>query len=134
MRVMRCLLVIGAVAALGVACTSPKADDATDSSAGVGADSVTISLVVADLGLLTEQNLAPDLGDPINENGGAGGRQIELTTHVIEGLENFTPEGGRQACLAATQEDHAFVAVITPAITSDVASCLAVQNKTARRP
>jgi ABC-type branched-subunit amino acid transport system substrate-binding protein len=104
----------------------------------VSADSVNLSLVAVDLGILAQQKLAPDLGDPakvvqttvdqINAEGGAGGRKINLTTHVLP--FSLTPDAGRAGCLQATEEDKSFAVIIAPAVFTDVIRCLAVQHRT----
>ena len=84
-------------------------------------------MIYADLSALSEQNLAPEIGiakdqaeavvAEINENGGVAGRQIELVSHVIEGAEAvLSPEAGRAACLAATEDDKPFAVIVTAAI------------------
>ena len=108
----------------------PDLEEAPDSGAesetdavGVTADTVKISMIYADLSALSEQNLAPEIGSAkdqaeavvaeINENGGVAGRQIELVSHVIEGAEAvLSPEAGRAACLAATEDDKPFAVVV----------------------
>jgi ABC-type branched-subunit amino acid transport system substrate-binding protein len=132
------------VAVAAAACTT-----STDSSSGGGGgsgsnttgvskDAVNLALVAVDLSTLAEQKLAPDLGDPakvvqttvdqINAEGGAGGRKINLTTHVLP--FSLSPEAGRAGCLQATEEDKAFAVIIAPAIFVDVIRCLAVQHRT----
>src|SRR5207342_1881745 len=93
---------------LAAACTSKAKDDssgtnaAADSSGsnvgntvGLTDTTIKISMISADLALLTEQNLAPEIGNAaatmkavvadINANGGIAGRQVELVSHVLSG-------------------------------------------------
>ena len=133
---------IAVVSAVGcTTSTSSSSDDAgggAGNTTGVSKDTVNLSLVAVDLGILTEQKLAPDLGDPskvvqatvddINANGGAGGRKINLTIHVAP--FTLTPDSGREACLQATEEDKSFAVIIAPAIFTDTIRCLAVQHRT----
>jgi ABC-type branched-subunit amino acid transport system substrate-binding protein len=136
-------VVVAAVALVaGSACVtdSPGADQASVTVASGSNEPITIALIATDLSQLSTQQLAPDLGDPVkvaratvddlNASGGVNGHPINLTTHVIPAQENFSPDGGRAACLQATQEDNAFAVVIAPAVTFDVARCVAVQNQT----
>lgn len=126
------------------ACTSPTsdkpaakpADRAAGSTVGITKDAVRVALVVADLSLLTKQNLAPDLGDPvkaaqaavdeINASGGvAGGRKLVLTSHKILNAPIATAETLQRACVQATEEDKPLAVVIGAAVLVDVAQCVA---------
>jgi ABC-type branched-subunit amino acid transport system substrate-binding protein len=142
-----------AVIALAASCSSKAADEgstdptsgpdsgaeSTTDAVGVTADTVKISMIYADLSALSEQNLAPEIGiakdqaeavvAEINENGGVAGRQIELVSHVIEGAEAvLSPEAGRAACLAATEDDKPFAVVVTAAIGAEVIQCVAAEH------
>src|SRR4029077_5793285 len=101
-----CVFVLSACLLLG-ACTtesSTESGDATPTTvdgaagavgntAGITNDTIRISMISADLAQLTEQNLAPEIGDAaktmtaivadITANGGVAGRKIELVSHVL---------------------------------------------------
>ena len=135
------------------ACTSQSADDddaapsATAAEAGSGSgntvgitdDTIKISMISADLALLTEQNLAPEIGSAeatmkavvadINANGGIAGRQIELVSHVLSGTDAIlNPDLGRQACVQATEDDQPFAVVIAAALTAPIVQCVAADH------
>ena len=102
-----------ALVLLAGACSSQAADDSSsggggsddgsgDAAAaggtpidGVTDDTINVSFIGADFAALAEAGLAPDLGDmtvtipalvdDINENGGIGGRQINLTVDLVDG-------------------------------------------------
>ncbi|MGH8977056.1 MAG: ABC transporter substrate-binding protein [Acidimicrobiia bacterium] len=123
---------------------SGSATEADDSSAeadapGVTDDTIKISLIASDLAALSEQNLAPEIGNAqemleavvadINANGGVAGRQIELVPHVIAGAAAaIDPAAGRQACVQATEDDQPFAVIITAAITAETVECAAVDH------
>jgi hypothetical protein len=106
---------------------------------GVDGKKVKVALIAADLSLLTEQNLAPDIGnavdtanavvDEINATGRAGKYELSLSPHVIKGAEIINTDIGRARCLEATQDDKPFAVVITAAVTIITTRCVAVQNK-----
>jgi ABC-type branched-subunit amino acid transport system substrate-binding protein len=122
--------------------SAAEADDASPSEAdapGVTDDTIKISLIASDLAALSEQNLAPEIGNAqttleavvadINANGGVAGRQIELVPHVIAGAAAaIDPEAGRQACLQATEDDQPFAVIIAAAITPETVECAAVDH------
>jgi ABC-type branched-subunit amino acid transport system substrate-binding protein len=146
----------GTIAALaGVAvlvaggCTSDP-DEAADAPAGDGGgggggtttgltdDTLRIGFIGADFGALAQAGLAPDLGDQpkivqsvvdeINENGGIGGRQVEVRVKLVDGIAG--PEAGQAACLEMTQDFGAFAVIVAPAVGRDTARCAAVTNQT----
>src|SRR5262245_32994139 len=120
-RIALVLLVTGGL--LGAACTSETADDEPEAAAeepdgttpppsgdnaegdgppaadasGITDDTIKISLIASDLAALSEQNLAPEIGNAqvtleaivadINANGGVAGRQLEVVSHVISGTD-----------------------------------------------
>ncbi len=163
LRSMRAALVLLTIGCLfGAACTSETsdddseavdADDDSDTSTaaedgdsppaadaeGITDDTIKISLIASDLAQLSEQNLAPEIGDAqktleavvadINANGGVAGRQIELVPHVISGTDAvLNPDVGRQACVQATEDDRPFAVLITAAITAETIECAAVDH------
>jgi ABC-type branched-subunit amino acid transport system substrate-binding protein len=140
------LLALGLLAG---ACSSQAADEGGDGGGGGGSsggtpidgvtdDTINVSFIGADFAALAEAGLAPDLGDmnatipaivdDINENGGVGGRQINLTVDLVDGTGG--PDVGRAACIKATEEDDAAVVFLSPAISRDIARCTSVQQQT----
>jgi ABC-type branched-subunit amino acid transport system substrate-binding protein len=112
---------------------------ANTSTVGIAADSVKISMIAADLSILSEQHLAPDIGDPvkvgqavvnaINANGGIGnGRKLVLTTHVIPNAPLATAAVLQQACVQATEEDKPLAVIITAAVIDPVVQCVSVAH------
>ncbi len=131
--------------ALATACTSPtpskqsetKADNS--STVGITDKEVRVSLISADLSILTKQHLAPDLGDPvkvaqatvddINANGGvAGGRKLVLTTHTIANAPIATADLLQKPCIQATQEDKPAAVILTAAVPVPVVKCVSVSH------
>ena len=132
------------------ACTSQSSDDddaAPSSTAAAGTetgsgntvgltdDTIKISMISADLAQLTEQNLAPEIGNAdatmkavvadINAHGGVAGRQIELVSHVLNGTDAIlNPDLGRQACVQATEDDKPFAVIITASIPAPLVQCV----------
>jgi ABC-type branched-subunit amino acid transport system substrate-binding protein len=151
---------IGVIASLALgglaACTSQSGDDddaasssttAAGAGAGTGAgntvgltdDTIKISLISADLALLTEQNLAPEIGSAeatmkavvadINANGGIAGHQVELVSHVLSGTDAIlNPDLARQACVQATEDDKPFAVIIAAALTAPLVQCVAADH------
>jgi hypothetical protein len=112
---------------------------ANTSTVGISASSVKISMIAADLSILSKQHLAPDLGDPvkvgqavvasINANGGvANGRKLVLATHVIPNAPIATAAALQQACVQATQEDKPLAVIITAAVIDPVVQCVSVAH------
>ena len=133
------------------ACTSQSSDDddaapsstaasgtetGSGNTVGITDDTIKISMISADLALLTEQNLAPEIGSAdatmkavvadINAHGGIAGRQVELVSHVLSGTDAIlNPDLGRQACVQATEDDKPFAVVIAAALTAPLVQCVA---------
>jgi ABC-type branched-subunit amino acid transport system substrate-binding protein len=112
---------------------------ANNSTVGITADAVKISMIAADLSILSKQHLAPDIGDPvkvgeavvadINAHGGVGnGRKLVLTTHVIPNAPIATAAVLQQACVQATEEDKPLAVVITAAVIDPVVQCVSVAH------
>lgn len=130
---------VAVVVAGAGACTSdPDEAGGTASTKGVTDDTIRIGVIGADFGQLGQIGLAPDLGnqqvtvqafvDEINEDGGIGGRQIELRQTLIDGTGG--PDAGQAACLEMTEEFGAFAVIVAPAVPRSVARCTAVTNQT----
>jgi Periplasmic binding protein len=142
-------IVVLVVTVAFAACTSPTGDKPAAGSTGTVADnssrvgitdtSVRISMIAADLSILTKQHLAPDLGDPvkvaravvdaINASGGVGGgRKLVLTTHVIPNAPIASAATLQKACVQATQEDKPLAVIVTAALFDPVVQCVAVAH------
>jgi hypothetical protein len=113
-----------------------RGGDDAGGDVGVTDDTIKISLIATDLSLLSEQNLAPEIGnaqttveavvDDLNTHGGVGGRQIELVPHVMAGADAvLNPDLGRQTCVQATEDDRPFAVVIAASVPAGVVQCVA---------
>lgn len=150
-RFRRPLAAIAGLALLTAACTSDpdETGNAGDgggdpdaplegSTVGLTDDTLRIGFIGADFGALAEAGLAPDLGDQekivqsvveeINEDGGIGGRQVEVRIRLVDGTAGA--EAGQAACLEMTQDFEAFAVILAPSIGRDTARCAAVTNET----
>jgi ABC-type branched-subunit amino acid transport system substrate-binding protein len=140
------------VLAVVVSCSSKAAEDTSTGSTegtggavtekdavGVTADTIKLSLIYGDLAALSEQHLAPEIGNAaqqaeavvadINAKGGLAGRKVQLVSHVIEGADAvLSPEAGRAACLAATEDDKPFAVIIAASIGASVVDCVATEH------
>lgn len=153
-RRLAVLLVAGLVAA---ACSSssdsngsaPDDDKSTTQPSSASADvgpttgltdtTIKIAVMVPDFGALAGSGLVPDLGDPqaqtqayiddLNEAGGIAGRQIEATYHTFDPAD-FSGASAREACIAATEDDKAFVVVGLPSWQSIGSLCAAGEHRT----
>jgi ABC-type branched-subunit amino acid transport system substrate-binding protein len=115
-----------------------SANSAADATRGLTDDTLKLGVIGVDFGALAQAGLTPDLGDQpkifqsvvdqINEDGGIGGRQVELRLTMIDVLAG--PESGDAACLEMTQDFGAFAVVLTPAVSRSVANCVSVLNET----
>ena len=128
---------------LAAACTSDP-DEASGAGSGEGVttglteDTIRIGFIGADFGPLAQAGLAPDLGDQpeivesvveqINEDGGIGGRDIEVRLTLVDPTTG--PEGAQAACVEMTQDFEAFAVIVAPAIGRDTARCTSVTNGT----
>jgi ABC-type branched-subunit amino acid transport system substrate-binding protein len=148
---LRWALVVVACLMAG-ACTanttdSGSATDTTvgDSGGGVGNTvgltdtTIKVSMISADLAQLSEQNLAPEIGNAettmkavvadINAHGGVAGRQIELVSHVLKGTDAIlNPDLGRQACVQATEDDKPFAVIIAASIPAALVQCVVADH------
>jgi hypothetical protein len=135
---------IGVLALVAIVTAATAAGATTDArvraaAQGVDGNKVKVAMVAADLSLLTQQHLAPDIGNPvqtakavvgeINATGRAGKYRLVLTPHVIQGAQVINTDIGRARCLEATQDDKPFAVVITAAVSIVTTRCVAVQNK-----
>jgi ABC-type branched-subunit amino acid transport system substrate-binding protein len=128
------------------ACTSPTSNKSSNgggpsgpaNTVGITPDSVTVSLVVADLSILSKQHLAPDLGDPvkaanavveeINAKGGVAGHKIVLKPHTIANAPIATQALLQKVCTQATEEDKPLAVITAPAVPQPIVECSAVTH------
>jgi Periplasmic binding protein len=107
---------------------------ATFDAVGIDDTTIKISLISSDLSALSEQHLAPEIGQAdevmqglitgINANGGVVGHQLQLTPHVLEGAAAILdPNAGRDACVKATEDDQPFAVIVSAAISADTVLC-----------
>jgi len=141
-RFVRSVALVSICALVVAACTSSsskkQASTTGTSEAAVPADAIRISLITADLSILTQQHLAPDIGDPgkvakavaadINAHGGVAGKKLAVTVRPIANTATATDAAMQQVCLQATEEDKPFAVVITAAIPVNVVECSAVAH------
>jgi len=139
-RFVRFVAVVALCAFSVAACTSSSSDKKATTGGTANtpapADAVRISLITADLSFLTQQHLAPDLGDPskvakavvdeINSKGGVAGKQIALSIRAIPNAPTATEAVLQQVCVQGTEEDKPFAVVIAPAVPVTVVQCSAV--------
>jgi ABC-type branched-subunit amino acid transport system substrate-binding protein len=133
-----CATAVLLVAGAGACTSDPDQASGSTSTEGLTEDTIRIGVIGADFGQLSQIGLAPDLGnqevtvqafvDEINENGGIGGRQIELRQTLIDGAGGG--EGAQAACVEMTEDFGAFAVIVAPAVPRDVARCTAVTGQT----
>jgi ABC-type branched-subunit amino acid transport system substrate-binding protein len=142
-RFVRSVALVSVCAALVAACTSSssskQASTSGTSDTAVPADAIHISLISADLSILTQQHLAPDIGDPgkvaravvadINAHGGVAGKKLAVTVRPIANTATATDAAMQQVCVQATEEDKPFAVVITAAVPVSVVQCSAVGHQ-----
>ena len=149
-RLVLCMTTLTLVFAVG--CTSPTSakqpaagsggttTPRPQNTVGITKGEVRISLVAADLSILAQQHLAPDLGNPvsgaqaavdeINANGGvAGGRKLVLTSHVIPNAPIATAAVLQRACVQATEEDKPLAVIVGAAVIVDVVECAGIAHQ-----
>ncbi|GEM_PF-5662086 len=141
-RFVRSVVLVSICASLVAACTSSssskQASTTGASDAAVPADAIRVSLITADLSILTQQHLAPDIGDPgkvakavaadINAHGGVAGKKLAVTVRPIANTATATDAAMQQVCLQATEEDKPFAVIITAAVPVNVVECSAVAH------
>ena len=112
---------------------------ASGSTTGVTPSTINITYIYNDLSILTQEHLAPSDGnvlgdvqdavDYLNAHGGLGGRKINLTSYKMPSLTGSAASDDA-ACLAATEQDHAFIVYVGDAVDPSVAQCTAAKHKT----
>jgi ABC-type branched-subunit amino acid transport system substrate-binding protein len=104
---------------------------------GVTDDVVRISTLIPDLAPLVDAGLAPDYGDftqnlqvfadEVNDAGGIGGRRLEMHYNLFPA--GATPTDQQASCLAAAQDDDAFVVISTGGTADETLLCVTEQNQ-----
>ena len=112
--------------------------DGTDSTVGITADTITISVVSGDTEALQEAGVIPEIGDVpgyfelfaerANEEGGAAGRQLAVTRHEFPVPGDATQQ--REACVAATEDDQAFIVALVGGQTEETVLCVTEEHET----
>ena len=104
---------------------------------GLTADSMNVVLLYGDTAPLEQAGILAKIGDRLqhfqvfadaaNEAGGAAGRQLNVTnkTYPVPG----TPTDERTACLAATEDDDAFVVVFAGNQTEETILCVTDEHE-----
>ena len=139
-RFVRTVLLVYVCAAGVAACTSSSSSKHASTTGGTDApapaDAVHISLIVGDYSILTQQHLAPDIGDPakvaravtadINKKGGVAGKQLAVSVRTLRNIGTATEAQMQQVCVQATEEDKPFAVVISAGLPLSVVECSAV--------
>ena len=106
---------------------------------GVTDDEITVSMLSVDLGMLADQGLAPDIGNPakvaqavvddINAKGGVDGRNLVLKSHVLDANSALiNPQLGQADCIAATEQDQPAAVIVSAALPSSLVRCVSVTH------
>jgi len=105
---------------------------------GVTEDTINIAYVSGDTSALQEAGLVAFTGDGAeqfetfaeitNEAGGAAGRQLNITRHQYTVPSTATAE--RPVCVAATEDDQAFIVVFQGGQTEETLLCVADEHET----
>jgi hypothetical protein len=124
-----------ALTATGSASRPRQADDLP---VGVTEDTINIAYLYGDTSGLQESGLIAFTGDGgeqfstfadlVNEAGGAGGRQLNVTTHQWQVPSTATTE--RPACVAATEDDQAFIVVFQGGQSEETLLCVTDEHET----
>ncbi|WP_420639720.1 ABC transporter substrate-binding protein [Candidatus Poriferisocius sp.] len=101
------------------------------STVGITDDSITVAVLRSDTTALEEAGILPFLGDLqqnyrvfaqlANENGGAGGRDIEVVFHSFP--PGAAPSDQQAACIAATEDDEAAVVHFVGGVSAEAVLC-----------
>jgi ABC-type branched-subunit amino acid transport system substrate-binding protein len=104
---------------------------------GITDDAFKVALLYGDTSGLEQAGIIAKIGDrqehfqtfvdAANEAGGAGGRQLEVTTHTFPVPSTATDE--RAACVAATEDDGAAVVVFAGNQTEETLLCAADEHE-----
>jgi Periplasmic binding protein len=112
--------------------------DGTDSTVGITADTITLSTVSGDTQALQDAGVIPVIGDVpsyfelfaerANEEGGAAGRELVVTKHEFPVPGDATQQ--REACVAATEDDQAFIVAFVGGQVEETALCVTEEHET----
>jgi ABC-type branched-subunit amino acid transport system substrate-binding protein len=104
---------------------------------GITPDAFKVALLYGDTSGLEQAGILAKIGDrqehfqtfvdAANEAGGAGGRQLEVTTHTFPVPSTATDE--RSACVAGTEDDGAAVVVFAGNQTEETLLCAADEHE-----
>jgi hypothetical protein len=119
------------------ASTGDPAVGLDDSTVGITDGTITLSVLLSDNEALVAAGLVPDIGDPLqdfrtfadlaNEAGGAGGRQLEVTSHLFPVGSTATDQ--RPACIQATEDDQAALVIFIGAQVRETVLCVAEDHE-----
>lgn len=136
-RVMVLSVVIGLLGSIALSSLAATASVPAQSVPGVDGKTIKVALLDGDLKQLQDLGFAVDVGDTkgqwqafiddINARGGINGRKIVMTNHQSNVL---SAASGQAACIAATEDDKAFMAVLPNTVHADVVPCLTQQHHT----
>jgi hypothetical protein len=111
--------------------------DGSDSTVGITPDAINVSVVSGDTEALQEAGVIPLIGDVpsyfalfaerANQEGGAAGRQLTVTTHEFPVPGSATEQ--REACVAATEDDQAFIVTFVGGQTEETVLCVTEEHE-----
>lgn len=137
-RRIRRLVGVLSVVAISMAALSSSTGAQDEGPVGVTADTINIAYLYGDTSALQEAGLVAFTGDGgeqfstfadiTNDAGGAGGRQLNVTTH--QWTVPSTPTSERPACVAATEDDQAFIVVFQGGQSEETLLCVADEHET----
>ncbi len=126
--------------------TTPAAGDASTTTGapatapegsviGITDDAITLSVLASDTSVLEEAGIVPEIGDLVqnievfsqlaNESGGAGGREILVTSHLYPAGATATDQ--QPFCVAAAEDDQAGVVVFLGGMAPETVLCVTEQ-------
>jgi ABC-type branched-subunit amino acid transport system substrate-binding protein len=104
---------------------------------GLTADRVNVVMLYGDTSTLEQAGILAKIGDRLahfktfadtaNEEGGAGGRQLNVTNHTYP--VPSTPTDEREACIAGTEDDDAFIVVFAGNQTEETLNCVTEEHE-----
>lgn len=132
---------LAAVVALAVATTGTAATaggPSSDPPVGVTDDAINVSVVLGDTSALQQAGVIEKIGDRAqqfdvfadlaNEAGGAAGRQLNVTQHTFPAVSTATDQ--RESCVAATEDDEAFLVMFGGSQVDETMLCAADEHDT----
>jgi ABC-type branched-subunit amino acid transport system substrate-binding protein len=116
---------------------TPDGEVPEGSTVGITDDTINMSVLFADTAALAEAGLVPDIGDPLqdyqvfadlaNEEGGAGGRNITVTSHLYPPGSTATDQ--QPACVQATEDDEAAFIVFVGGFAAETVLCVTEEHE-----